>query len=263
MSVSLVQIQSIISTTETVGAKVPAEITKAIARAADVRVKVHSMTADRNKLAEAVLAAIDGKRDPAGDPEVQRIATIRALSDGVQEVVSTRVDADVTTALQGNVDALIESWQEPFNKAADEIATAAQKLGNIKLEDAAAVLHRGGDSAEQWGLATKANRTIREILDAFAMLAHQTGFVSLNLHHIALRMADVTLDQWEEHQLTERKLSAWDAHQLGLTLSLANRETLPQRINRLSTMRDARATAAVHRETGKGTGTAGLTGYAK
>jgi len=252
MSISLAQIQTIITTTEAVGAKVPAEITKAIARSAYVRKAVYSMTADRNELSKAVLAAIDAKRDPAADPDVQRINTMQALSDGVQARVSDLVDAEVVSALQSNVDALIESWQEPFDKAARDIATAAKRLGNLKLEDASNVLHQGGDAAEQWSNATRADRTIREIITAFSLLAHQTGFASLTRHFMVLRMADVTLEQWEGHQLTERKLSAWEAHQLGLTLSLANRTTLPQRINQLSVSREARALSAMQHETGKG-----------
>ncbi|MDJ0325522.1 hypothetical protein QMG61_17320 [Cryobacterium sp. PH31-AA6] len=254
MTISLAQIQGIISTTETIGAIVPAEITKAVKRAANVREAVYAMTSDRNELSTAVLAAIDAKRDPAADPEVQRITTMQALSDGVQTQVSNLADADALSALQGNVDTLIESWQEPFDKAAQEIATAAKRLGNIKLEEAAAILHQGGDAAEHWGIATRANRTIREILDAFALLAHTTGFAALTRHYIVQRMAEVTLEQWEEHQLKEQKLSAWEAHHLGLTLSLATRETLPLRIHQLSKTRDSRAATAKDRENNKGSG---------
>jgi hypothetical protein len=249
---SLAQIQTVLNATETVGAKVPAELTKAISRAAKVREAAAAMTSGRNDIAAAVLAAIDANRDPAADPEVQRLNTIQALHDGVRSQVTNLADAEVVTALQGNVDALIESWREPFDKAAADIASAAASLGNIDLAAASDVLHRGGDAAEQWGIATRADRTIREVLDAFALLAHLTGFASLTRHYLVLRMATVTLDQWEGHGLVERKLTAWEAQHLGLTLSLANRQTLPQRIARLGAEREARATSAVNHELGKG-----------
>jgi len=252
MSVSLTRIQGIVTTTETIGAKVPADLTKAIARAAKIREAVYSIRSGRQDLAAATLTAIDAGRDPAADPEVQAILTRRALTDGVEVLVANMVDADVVTALQGNVDALIESWQAPFDKAAQEIATAAASLGNIDLDNAADVLHKGGNAAEQWGIATRANRTIREITDAWTTLAHQTGFAPLNRHHIVMRMAEPTLEQWEDQQLQERNISAWEANGLGLKLSLANRETLPQRINSIATQRAARAQAGIDRETGKG-----------
>jgi hypothetical protein len=240
MSISVTQIQSIITTTEAIGGKAPRDITNALARSTKIREAFAALRDDRQDLTRVALAAVDAGRDPASDPEVQRIITATALRDGVPELAANYADADVLHATRDNVDNLIDSWQAPFNEAAEAIATAAKSLGNTDLTNAQGVLHQGGSAAQQWTNATQAVRTITAIVDAWSLLAHQTRFADTSRHYMVMKFTDPTLRQWEEHNLRERKLNAWEAHHLGLALDLATRESYRRRINGLSAQREAR-----------------------
>lgn len=251
MPISLALIQGIITTSEKIGAPIRAELIAAIDRANSVHEKVYALTVGSSALATAVLAALDNKSNPIADRAVQQVITANAISDGIQRQVTDLAAAAVVDTLRDNVDALLESWQEPFNTAAEQIRTAAKTLGAVTLDDTAGILRRGGDAAEQWRIASTANLVIDEIDGMFARLAATTGFASLSRHYLVLRIADPTLEQWEGNSLTERKLSAWDAHRLGLPLSLADRITLPLRIAKLAADREQRTITAMENEAGK------------
>lgn len=249
---SAAQISSILRTTEKVGAKVPGDITKAYARYEKVNAALSTIYVGGNALADATLAAIDNNRDPAADPEVQRILASQSTGqEGVTGAVRQTVLGELVQAAGANADKLIAAWQKPFDTAALTVRETAQQLGPIALSDAQAILTKGGDAAEQWTKASQANHVIDDIVAAWTLLAAQTQFVpdSRNLH--LLKFTDPTLEQWEEHGLNARRLSAWDAHALGLPLTLADGPEYMARARRHDQARQKRALLEQQRSTGK------------
>jgi len=248
-NITATQINTIVATTQNVGGKVPKALTTAIAKYDTVNAKLDRMYIGGTALEDAALAAIDAGQDPAADPEVQRILTSRQIGqEGLTGQLRTRMLQRMLAVLRESVENLIDTWQAPFHEAAAVIVETREALGGIDLNDSQAILARGGDAADQWGRATNANRTIREIVGAWNTLAAEAQFVPGSTHYLMLRFTNPTLEQWEEHSLRERKLTAWEAHALGLPLDLATPTEYMDRIAALDTQRQARERAAIQAE---------------
>lgn len=251
MQISVPTIELIITTTEQVGGKAPSALINAVARVNKVRSAADGIGAPRDELGHLVMQAIDEGRDPAACAAIQRNLTAQQLGSGITDQVVNIANADVTEALRASVDDLVEQWRKPFDHAATQLAAAAKALGTAELEDYARVLQAGPKAAAHWQVATESENTIRAILDAWGTLMTASGSLGLSRHYYACRLTAPTLNQWIENDLHERKISAWQACRMGLTLTLATRASYTERINTMQTEIEQRARRAVETAAGK------------
>lgn len=252
LNTSVTQIASIIATTQNLGQKVPAELVKAHDRSKNIVDRSSRIYASDKDLNAAMLTALDNDRDPAADPDVQRIVLSQAIGNEHRlQGIRSAVTDDLLQALATNANALVKLWQKPFDEAAHTIARTARILGPIKLEDAAAILEKGGNAAQLWTEAKQADGVIDSIMSAWTSLAIETQFAPNDRRLKMLRLTDPTLDQWESLDLIEQRLGAWDAHALGLTLSLADGPEFSARWSRIDSERRSREQSNRDQNNGK------------
>lgn len=242
LNTSVTQIASIIATTESLGQKVPADVSKAHERYQRIMAGAATIYRDGHELNAATLTALDEGRDPAADPEVQRIATSQLIGNEHQvQALRTVVTDDLLQAVARNANAIVKAWQKPFDVAVQTIARTAKQLGPIRLDDSAVILAQGGAAAQHWTEAKQADTLIHNIAASWTILAMQTQFAPNDRRLQMLRITDPTYEQWESLELIDQRMSAWDAHHAGLALSLADGPEFNARWQRIESEREQRS----------------------
>jgi hypothetical protein len=132
-----------------------------------------------------------------------------------------------------HADGIVTAWVKPFDQAAKALAAAQGVLGHVALDDTVSILAKGGNAAEVWAQAQGAAQTIASIEHAWQELARLTRLASIEPRYPVLRIASVDAQTWDAHNLHSRKISAWEALQEGLSLSLPTMGEYRQRIANL------------------------------
>ncbi len=213
----------IITTFQTTGTKVPKRLSGAHARASRLDNAARSLGAsDAGALGVAVTAALDDGRDPAADPEVQRLLAARAMASdhSLADQVTGAAHEQVREVCHEHADAIVQAWAEPFDRAAATLTAARSRIGAVPLDDSATILRLGDDIADTWAAAQRAVATIDTIAAGWSALGSFTRLVQPTNRHRMLRIAEVDYDQWIEHRLADAKADPWTAMLAGLTLSL-------------------------------------------
>lgn len=108
--------------------------------------------------------AIDNDRDPAGDPEVQRVLTATQIgNEGVRQHVNTLAYDRFRTVCDNYADQLVTAWRVPLDTAAATLVTAHDRFGTVSLTDTGTIMATGGDVADVWAAAREAVTTIDTI----------------------------------------------------------------------------------------------------
>lgn len=216
------QARQIITVSETIGAKLPKPVTAAFERTARIREAAGKLGAREGALVTAIIAALDAGTDLATDPEVQRIVAAQTLGNGIQQAVENQVADDMRIVFRDQAEHIIAAWRPVFDAAAAELLTCRAALGDVALEDTASILRAGGQAADTWARATKANDRLEQINGAWQSLGMLTRLAPNDQRYHVLRVADVDPETWETQQLERQKLSAWELARRGLNLSLAS-----------------------------------------
>lgn len=173
-------------------------------------------------LALATIAALEAGTDPATDPRVQAITTARALTgdatlrDGLAAVLTD----GLRNACRAEAEALVEVWRPAFDRAAATLTDAHRVLGDIALDDHAAVVRLGPAGTEAWADATDAATTIATIHDGWAALAALLTGSPVAKRHRLLAIADIDANTWLEENMDNRPADPWAAVVDGFTLDL-------------------------------------------
>ena len=211
------------------------EVVAALGRAREIENAATRIGLGRGALGEAVFAALDAGRDPATDPEVQRAITANYLDNpGVAEAVREAAYGRARAVCDEYRDDIVTAWRKPFNVAAATLAGAYDRIGEVELDNADAILRNGGDIAEVWAKARAAVATIRAIRNGWSTLAEFTRAVNVDNHFRPLNFIDPTVDQWLGDHLRESRIDAWDATRGGYTLALPTFDEYRQRIARIT-----------------------------
>jgi len=224
----------ILTTFKTTGIKAPKRLTDAANRATrlDAAARNIGAGAGRDGLAVAVTVALDAGRDPAADPDVQRLLTGQQLAANynlADEITAAAYEA-VREVCREHADEIVLAWRKPFDKAAATLTAARSRIGSVPLEDSAEILRQGGDVADTWAAAQRAAATIDTIAAGWYALATFTRLAQPTTRHRPLRIAEVDYDQWTEHGLTDAKANPWTAVLAGLTLSLPSFSEYKRRV---------------------------------
>jgi len=236
----------IINTIAATGIKAPPALTESWQRTQRVSEKVHALGVRDSALYTPIYEAIMDDRDPAADPEVQRILTSGRISNGV---VMAGVEAMAYAAFRDtcteHADAIVSAWAKPFEAAADTLDKAHQRIGDVPLEDSATILSMSGDIAQVWAQAQAAVHDVNTISRGWMALGEFTNRAANDQRHRVLRIAAVTYQTWQDqHFAGGRKstITPWEAVLAGLTLSLP---TYTQYRERVATITDGAQQAEV------------------
>lgn len=169
----------IVNTFTATGAKRP----KPVADALDRRESMHAKLATRTTpaapdLVAAALDAVDREvPDLALDPDVSAALLRRQYGavPGLWDQLQTRLLNGPRQACTSHTDAIVSAWSAPFDKAAQALRAARPVLGDVDLDDSAAILRIGPDGARAWSDATTASVTIATVVAGWRSLY---GFTS-------------------------------------------------------------------------------------
>lgn len=174
---------------------------------------------------------------------MQAAATSHALA-GFQVGIEQGLDRRAQEFVDTNAPALLAAFVEPFDRAADVIATALEKLGDVDLNaDAAAILSKGGDSAAVWAGARDADEAIRAIHQAWGLLGAVTSSVPFSSRYRVLVIADPPAETFIADELANVTVTAWEAARKGYPLVLANPATYRERVAAVPVAQAARQAA--------------------
>lgn len=214
------------------GAPIPPEVVKAekvTTKALEV-LKAMEYAATDQALMPAAAETLARGQDPLEAPEVQRAALARTITTSVNyPTVKAAAVTPLHEALTSNGHALTEALRPAFEDAANTLADARTHLGDVSLDDAAAVLALGGQAADAYRQVAEAEKVIRDAADILRQYHRLTGPEVSSDYHL-LRWADADPDQWKAHAKNGRPYVVAAA---GVPLSLADPAELAERVTRL------------------------------
>ena len=108
----------------------------------------------------AVLAALEAGNGPTTDDGV-RDAVIGRMVNDTSNGIEDRLGERAMMFITDNADALLAMFANPFDTAAAVLTTAAERLGDVDLDDTKAIVSKGGDAAQVWADAQAARRCCR------------------------------------------------------------------------------------------------------
>lgn len=183
----------------------------------------------RNDLAERVVEALEAGRDPFTDPAVAAAATREAVNRN-RPGIDAAIDDRAQTFLDEHAVGLVTALRKPFASAADTLTDALDKLGDVDLADAQAVVVQAGTAAQTWVQATAALRTIEQIQRQWLLLSQLTSSLPTPQQTAALVIVDPDPGQWLNDDQAHVKRSAWDLLRAGYRLDLATPDTFRDRL---------------------------------
>jgi len=233
---------NLISTFDATGTKPPKAVADAWARVEKVTAAVGNLMPPEGALYRAIFAAVDAGQHPSTDPDVQRLVVSQTIAHaGTAEGVPAIAFDLLRETARAHAGEIVSSLRGPFDAAAAALKAAFNRLGDVALDDAGTILHRGPAAAESWGKAQTAIATIESVRTGWAALDTLTTNRTPSRRHAMLVLADVSADQWDAHNLTDHKAEPWAAVTMGLRLSLPTPAEFSQRVARLQQAQQAEA----------------------
>lgn len=193
------------------------------------KVRHYLLEQEGDNLASAFLDSLAADRDPATDREVQAAAARHALA-GIRGGIEHALNQRTQQLVDEQAPAILAAYAKPFSKAAESIEAGIERLGNVDLNDTAAILGRGGDAARVWADAREATESIKQITQVWKLLSNVTGSVGYNSLYRLLVICDVPAETFITDQLGNSDMGAWDAARRGYPLSLATPDTYRERM---------------------------------
>ncbi|SNC71546.1 hypothetical protein SAMN05445756_1533 [Kytococcus aerolatus] len=225
---------------DNLGVSLPTKYAKARKDAHASIDKARALTVSREDLAAAVAEALLADRDPATDPDVQRLATLRVLdNEGVTGNMRAHAAQLDGALLREHHQAIVKAWVPVVNAAGATIAKARDALGPFDPADAG---HGGRIPAQHvrtWADARDAVTVMRHALTGVRSLGQVDGLPTLGgrLGHL-LPFYDLDHTQVTEyHGSTALWEPIFDGHDVDFV-------TLTGYAQRLQKLRDEREKAA-------------------
>jgi hypothetical protein len=222
----------------------PKSVANALADAEELPAAVAAIPGPSvDDLAGAVVDCLTAGRDPLDDEHVRRLTTAAVLAgptgNALRGGVTRAAEARVVGALTESADDVLATLCEAVAESGATLSAAWRILGDLELNDAGAVLKMGPDASRAWTDAIAAQKRIRAIDGGWFGLAELTRFAGSSTSAPTLRLADLSLEQYEK---LGRKAEPWDIVRAGATIELADRTTIRERVARHTGEREARQT---------------------
>ncbi len=243
-NMSRIQFQQVIRMSAKHGVKLPKPVTEAHAKAERVSAAARTM-GDPRQLGPAVLAALREERDPATDPEVQRLVTLtRVIENGIETYVDDALAAELRETFTRQADGIVKAWQTVVEQAAGDLEAARETLGDVALTDTAGVLERGGNAAQAWASATQANRVIDDARGVWNALGGFTGVPLDRNHNMLCLIADLDVAGYDALGLgDQQERDGWTLVRAGHRPRLATFGEYHERVQALIRGRQTKAAA--------------------
>jgi hypothetical protein len=231
----------IITASKAVGATLPRPVLEGHAETARLTAAARDMSPPPDALYAAVVAALDDGRDPAADPEVQRVVTATTIGN---QAVATAVDniafGRFTEICREDADQIVGVWRKPSDKAVDVLTAAHDRIGDLPLEDTATIMAKGDDIAAVWADAQAAAKVIDTVAGGWYALADLTRLATNDPRYVLLRTVSCDYQTWQSQELERRKLTPWQIVLARLDLSLP---TMSRYRDRVRVIEDGHAAA--------------------
>lgn len=214
----------------------------------DVKAKAYGRNVRHISVPDTILDSLAAGSDPYDDEVVHEAlihAQIAEYRVGVAAALARRIDL----FLANSADDVLRAFKPTVAKAGTVLEEAFEKLGNI--DDLASVLSRGGDAAQVWADARKAEETLQRVLTLRKYLASVGGSGVRNPgQYQPLVIADIPGEEFVDRQFADNQFGhkmprGWDIARNGWTFSLATTEELETRKARVL---EAHGSAGVRRE---------------
>lgn len=171
----------------------------------------------------AIVAALTEGRDPAADPEVQRIVTSTALvSQEGGLLVGRYAEAPIVAALTEAADDIVSQVKPRADAAGADLTAAAEMLdGTAPDGELAAVVAQGVAGAQKWAALQNARGLLNDVGGLWAALAEVCRFPNRQ-HTPALRFtpADPAV---VDSRGVKRQANPWAIVVAGGVIDLADR----------------------------------------
>lgn len=198
----------------------------------------HAQTAS---LVASVVDAFENNTDPVSDPDIQRLLVAERIADHVRSVPEFSAQR-LEDTYRDHADDLIAALRGPFDTAARDLAEAHGVLGDVDLDDTAAIVRRGAAATEAWGDATTAATAVGIALDAWRHLYLLATRRPLDARYRPLILADISAAYVDAD--VDHEVDAWTAVCNGWELSLPTHDGYQARVDAVATERESRAAAA-------------------
>lgn len=227
------------------GASLPKPVMKALAESDTITEGAAAITVPTTEeLGDAVAAVILDGRDPADDPAVIRLTTLRNLTgEGgrIAGIARAAAERRTRTALTANHAEVSDALTAAAAAAGDRLTAAHDVLGDVDLAESERIMKMGPDAVRAWADACEVLALLDVVDRGVIALAGLTG----SDHSIigagsTLRLAHADLEMWEQ---AGRRADAWTIVSAGKRIDLADRTTITQRQAELTKQREARAEA--------------------
>ena len=223
-------VTTVLQTAERHGASIPKALTTEHAKLIDLMGKARALADTPADFTAAVVAALEAGNDPSTDPAVRDALTRRAIHES-QHAIEAAVGDRVTSFITANGAALLACFVKPFDAAAERIRRAADLLGDVDLDNTAAVLNIGPDAASAWAEARNAEKVMTDIQQVRNLLTGAAPALKVNPQYRVLAIADVPAQRFWDDQLRSAHVTPWEAARRGYRLSLALPDELRARIS--------------------------------
>ncbi|QDQ98104.1 hypothetical protein [Tomitella fengzijianii] len=231
--------RQIATTYKAIGATLPESVRNALANADTVR-NADIRTGGLDLIAPAIADAVLAGTDPVDDPAVQRAVTVQAFGgptgDGLDRALQRVMDERTTTAIRGEMDAILGGLADAAQQAGQQLSAARRILGDVELDDETTIIRLGADAVRAWADARDAVATLRIIMAGWQALNTLCRFASDALPPI-LALTDADLDHVEQ---LGRRADAWTLVRSDLSIELADATTARERMTKISEQRAAR-----------------------
>lgn len=238
-------ISQVFTTAERLGATVPKRLVAEREKIKHLADSVRFLDAPSD-VSGAVLAALAAGKDPATDQGVRNAVIgreVNATANGIADRLGQRGE----TFLRENADELLGMFAKPFDAAVAALSDAAERLGDLDLDDTRAVIAKGGDAAATWASAQDAEKAIASIQTVWKQVATLVpGMSSPDSRYRMLVIADIEPGAYLEQELNTAAahLRPFELARRGHRLSLATPTVLTQRIAALQDEIQRRARSA-------------------
>ena len=204
------------------GIKLPKAVTDAHTRAENIRERSSCLEPrTQNPLGVVVADALARNVDPTTDPEVTRVIALRAIqAPGVLESVETAAFTSLQSVYAEHADAIVAELRKPFDQAVADLVKARERIGDHELTDTATILAKGDDIATVWAAAVAASRAIESAIAGWVALSLFLDGRAVEERWLNCRLVRATATQYDDADLSDKKLDPWGAVIGGFELSL-------------------------------------------
>lgn len=206
----------------TLGIVIPKPVLTAYKMVENVRERAARFTVGQpDALGRSVADALARDVDPTTDPEVIRVVVRNAIQGpGVAESAEAVAFTRLQDLIHEHSDQIVTELRKPFDQAALALSKAHTRIGDIPLEDSAAILRQGNDIAAVWAAAIEASKTIESAVLGWVALSQVIRETTVDRRWLNLRLVTATATQFDDANLSDKNLDPWGAVLGGFELSL-------------------------------------------